>query len=75
MNDNFFGTTFGPSTPGHINLISGQTNGASPPNLSGDTIDGTIIGDPDPARDVCSGGTTVTMTAEKTSGICSLRKA
>ena len=30
MSDNFFGTTFGSSTPGHINLISGQTHGASP---------------------------------------------
>jgi phospholipase C len=28
MSDNSFGTTFGPSTPGAINLISGQTNGA-----------------------------------------------
>ena len=28
LSDNFFGTTFGPSTPGAINLISGQTNGA-----------------------------------------------
>src|SRR5262249_41633633 len=27
MNDNSFGTTFGPSTPGAINLVSGQTNG------------------------------------------------
>ncbi len=28
MNDHSFGTTFGPSTPGAINLVSGQTNGA-----------------------------------------------
>lgn len=28
MSDNFFGSTFGPSTPGHINLVSGQTHGA-----------------------------------------------
>src|ERR1700732_5277977 len=27
MSDNSFGTTFGPSTPGALNLISGQTNG------------------------------------------------
>jgi phospholipase C len=27
MSDRFFGTTFGPSTVGAINLISGQTNG------------------------------------------------
>jgi phospholipase C len=29
MNDHSFGSTFGPSTPGAINLASGQTNGAS----------------------------------------------
>ncbi|UOF91375.1 alkaline phosphatase family protein [Fodinisporobacter ferrooxydans] len=28
MSDNSFGTTFGPSTPGALNLISGQTHGA-----------------------------------------------
>ena len=34
MNDNFFASTFGSSTPGHINLISGQTHGATPPYLN-----------------------------------------
>jgi len=29
MNDNSFGTTFGPSTPGALNLIAGQTWGAA----------------------------------------------
>ena len=29
LNDNSFGTTFGPSSPGAINLVSGQTNGVS----------------------------------------------
>lgn len=28
MSDNSYGTTFGPSTPGALNLISGQTHGA-----------------------------------------------
>lgn len=28
MSDNSFGTTFGPSTPGALNLVSGQTHGA-----------------------------------------------
>ena len=31
MNDNSYGTNFGPSTPGAINLISGQTNGVDRP--------------------------------------------
>jgi len=29
MNDNSFATTFGPSTPGALNLISGQTHGVT----------------------------------------------
>jgi phospholipase C len=29
MNDNHFATNFGPSTPGAINLVSGQTHGAT----------------------------------------------
>ncbi len=29
MSDNSFGTTFGPSTPGALNLISGNTFGAT----------------------------------------------
>jgi phospholipase C len=40
MSDNSFGTTFGPSTPGHINLISDQTNGIAPTDLSGDSVQG-----------------------------------
>jgi phospholipase C len=58
INDNSFSSTFGPSTPGVINLVSGQTNGAIAG--SGGTVDGgngslTIIGDPDPLNDVCAG--------------------
>ena len=47
MSDNFYGSTFGPSVPGHINLISGQTHGALPSNTKG-VINGTVIGNPDP---------------------------
>jgi phospholipase C len=52
MNDNSFGTTFGPSTPGALNLVSGQTHGAaltSPAVTAG----GTIVGDPQPTGDKC----------------------
>src|SRR5262249_36261071 len=35
MNDNSFGTGFGPSTPGALNLISGQTHGATPSTSPG----------------------------------------
>ena len=67
MSENNYDTTFGPSTPGALNLISGQTGGSyavnpitgapeastavSPPNSAGL---GTIFGDPDPAFDNCS---------------------
>jgi phospholipase C len=60
LNDNSYGTTFGPSTVGAINLISGQTNGVTTDlNPGGATIsdgDGglTDIGDADPVGDVCS---------------------
>ena len=41
MSDNSFSSTFGPSTPGALNLISGQTNGvASTLNGTGDEVDG-----------------------------------
>lgn len=68
MSDNFFSTTFSPSAPGHINIISGQTHGAEPPNLvSGGeifTIDGTFINDADPTFDRCSATPTVALTGK-----------
>jgi phospholipase C len=60
MSDNSYDTNFGPSTPGAINLISGQTNGITTDvNAGGSTIgDGsgglTLISDADPVGDVCS---------------------
>jgi phospholipase C len=63
MNDHSFGSTFGPSTPGAINLISGQTNGViNQVGTTGAVIpDGqggfTDINDADPANDVCSSTT------------------
>ncbi len=69
MSDNSYSTTFGPSTPGAINLVSGQTNGMILPTgytLEKDgTYDGgrvvpdghgnwTMISDLDPTGDVCS---------------------
>jgi len=69
MSDNSYDTNFGPSTPGAINLVSGQTNGIvqmSPEdNTYGYLPDGnggkTLTGDPDPLGDVCSGNTQVQM--------------
>jgi len=60
LNDNAYGTNFGPSTVGAVNLISGQTNGVIN-NVRGTgavIADGTggltLIGDSDPNGDVCS---------------------
>ncbi|RSD13844.1 phospholipase C [Amycolatopsis eburnea] len=69
LNDNSFNTVFGPSSPGAIDLISGNTHGVQAvdpvthepvsdayavqsPDANGV---GTMINDPDPAWDDCSG--------------------
>ncbi len=68
MSDRSFGSVFGPSSPGAINLISGQTHGFRAVNsvtlqpttdsyavVSPDSNGvGTVINDPDPAFDDCS---------------------
>jgi phospholipase C len=51
MSDNSFSTTFGPSTPGALNLISGQTHGTNTPDIPGNVANGTIIGDPRPVAE------------------------
>ena len=61
MSDNSFNTTFGPSTPGALNLVSGQTHGAIPATLADITENGTVYGDADPTYDDCSKGSTVAM--------------
>jgi phospholipase C len=60
MSDRFFGTTFGPSTLGAINLISGQTNGVvNDGNAEGSIVrDGnggyTLYRNANPVNDICS---------------------
>jgi phospholipase C len=68
MSDNAYANTYGPSTPGALNVVSGQTNGMSivaasksPSTLAavsyyiGDGAGGlTMINDVDPGYDVCS---------------------
>ena len=57
MNQNFFGTSFGPSTPGALNLIAGNTNPYDPAHtigdVGGDVAGNSVIGDPDPFYDDC----------------------
>ncbi|MBO0730020.1 MAG: alkaline phosphatase family protein, partial [Acidimicrobiaceae bacterium] len=68
MSDNSYGTMFGPSTPGALNLVSGQTHGGQavdsktgtpvtdPHVVSSADKNGTgsVINDTDPAYDDCS---------------------
>jgi phospholipase C len=74
MNDHSFGTTFGPSTQGAINLVSGQTNGLtySAGAAGGVVADGqggyTLVGDEDPTGDVCSSATATVQMQGKNIG-------
>jgi len=63
MSDNSFGTTYGPSTPGALNLIAGQTHGvtATSGSTTGAVAGGSVIGDPDPLGDDCSGSSQVQL--------------
>jgi phospholipase C len=72
LNDNSYDTQFGPSSPGAINLISGQTNGIIQGTIknsagSNEVADGnglggfTEIGDADPLNDFCAGSTKFQM--------------
>ncbi len=79
MSDNSWTTTFGPSTPGVMNLVSGQTNGIPTFNKPLSTFstnhvtpDGnggwSLIGDTDPLNDVCSTSTEQNTMAGKNIG-------
>jgi phospholipase C len=66
MSDNSYGTTFGPSAPGALNLVSGNTFGATlvplkpngsaasaSGNIANGAVTGAVIGDPRPGLDDC----------------------
>ena len=61
LNDNSYGTNFGPSTPGAVNVVSGMTGNADlkhsiddgSGDLEADVVNDSIIGDPDPYWDDC----------------------
>ena len=79
MSDNSFNTTFGPSTPGALNLIAGQTHGVT--NHTGtlgedvDSTGTTVIGDPQPFYDDCSTRETVAMSGENVGNLLSKKDA
>ncbi|AOK32074.1 MULTISPECIES: phospholipase C [Burkholderia] len=82
MNDNAYTSTYGPSTPGALNVISGQTNGMQIVKTSkavstlakssyyvNDGQGGyTMINDVDPGYDVCSSPTDQAMMSGKNIG-------
>ncbi|MGI8902561.1 MAG: phospholipase C [Solirubrobacteraceae bacterium] len=68
ISDAFHGTTFGPSTPGALNLVAGQNHGSTPTDGAYSTgepyaANGTIVNDADPTGDDCSSGATVSLTS------------
>jgi len=56
MSDNSFGTTFGPSAPGALNLVAGQTHGVDQADSPGNVVSSSVVGDPRPILDDCSPG-------------------
>ncbi len=74
MSDNSYGTTFGPSSPGALNLVAGQTHGFATTSPAV-TASGTIIGDPQPAGDACDSRDTTTSVDPATKNIGDLLNA
>ena len=69
MNDNAFTDSFGPSTPGALNVVAGTTNGAVVKSGVGAVVaDGqggfTLVNDTDPYGDVCSSANNLQMTSK-----------
>ena len=66
MSDNSYNTGFGPSTPGVIDLVSGNTGTVdlahTTGDVSGDVVATTVIGDPDPFYDDCGSPEQIAMT-------------
>jgi phospholipase C len=87
MSDNSFDTTFGPSTPGALNLVSGQTGNAqlaltfAKGQVATTSPLVTVTSDPDPALDDCGadkGGTvtgkgTIQMTGRNVGDLLNLK--
>src|SRR3954451_8220064 len=71
MSDRQFGTTFGPSTIGAINLVSGNTHGVTDPVVSTSVESGTLIGNLQPAFDDCSNGATATFSGQNIGNLLS----
>jgi phospholipase C len=65
LNDNSYGNQFGPSSPGAINLISGDTEGAKEGSTVNTNIAGGVLqGDGEPRYDACSNAGTALENVE-----------
>ncbi len=53
MSDNSFETNFGVTVAGHLNLVSGETHGATPANIPGKIVNGTVVKNVEAADDDC----------------------
>ena len=87
MSDSSFGTTFGPSSPGAINLVSGDTGGVDPateirgvtkdqPNadvVSGGDGTDSLIGDAQPYYDDCSTRDSAALTGQNVGDLLNAR--
>ena len=87
MSDNSYSTTFGPSAPGAINLVSGDTGGVNPaleirnvsrnqPNadvVSGGDGTDSLIGDPQGYYDDCSSRNSVGLTGQNIGDLLNAR--
>jgi len=87
MSDNSWGTVFGPSSPGAINLVSGDTGGVDPAKEirgvvkdkpDGDVVtggDGTdsLIGDAQPYYDDCSNRNSAALTGQNVGDLLNAR--
>lgn len=69
MSDNFYSSNIDPSLPGHLNLISGQTHGATPTNISDNVANDSVIGDIPSLYDDCSVGTKILMAGRNISDL------
>ena len=64
MSDNFFGTTFGTTVMGHLNLLSGQTHQTGVASKAGTIANGSVVANINPVTDDCTTGATVEMTSK-----------
>jgi phospholipase C len=68
MSDNNFASTFGPSVPQALNLISGQTHGLVTSAPTGAVANGTLIGNLVPTHDDCDASGVVNPTTLEMTG-------